>query len=480
MKYLKRLYIKNFQSHKDTVIDFSPRLNILVGESDQGKTAVIRALRWLFYNKAPRGDFIRSGEDYCLVAAELSDGTVVSRIRGRKMNRYEIRYPDGTEDVEEKVGTQVPEIVQEILGNGRLYVDSDKYLDINIAYQLEPPFLLSETDGDKAKIIGLIADLDIIDAAARRLLQDINQANTRKRDLEEEIRKLNEELKTYDDLEDKKLLLKKGQEALMKVERNRQLIGTIQEMEDKWIKLNEEMAAVDDKLKEMGSIDQSERYNEKIFKEWENIRLLESLEERFNNAAKELGVCLQKLKKLDVLEELGEKRERIGETFKLLSDISDIEGKRRDIKEKIKKINVILQQTENLQEAEDIIAWLSEKRNLGFELQKIRKEIHDREKRLKEAEDILLRTQGLEKGEKLKNALAVSLDRCYRLQEVKQAYDRIWINYKQNLEKLKNIEENYSYLLNEYIKVLKEAGRCPVCNTEISEATVEQILESLN
>ena len=54
MKYKKYLHLINFQSHLNTVIELHPGLNILVGESDQGKTAIIRALRWLFYNE-PRG-----------------------------------------------------------------------------------------------------------------------------------------------------------------------------------------------------------------------------------------------------------------------------------------------------------------------------------------------------------------------------------------------------------------------------------------
>jgi exonuclease SbcC len=60
--YIKKLSLRNFQSHRETDLEFSPGLNIIVGPSDQGKSAIIRALRWLFYNE-PRGTgFIRVGE----------------------------------------------------------------------------------------------------------------------------------------------------------------------------------------------------------------------------------------------------------------------------------------------------------------------------------------------------------------------------------------------------------------------------------
>ena len=41
---LNSLKITNFQSHSNTEIDFDPRLTVLVGPSNNGKTAIIRAI----------------------------------------------------------------------------------------------------------------------------------------------------------------------------------------------------------------------------------------------------------------------------------------------------------------------------------------------------------------------------------------------------------------------------------------------------
>lgn len=56
---IKQLNIQNFQSHVDTTLEFSDGCNIIVGNSDSGKTAIIRALRWLVFHK-PTGDEMRS------------------------------------------------------------------------------------------------------------------------------------------------------------------------------------------------------------------------------------------------------------------------------------------------------------------------------------------------------------------------------------------------------------------------------------
>jgi ABC-type transporter Mla maintaining outer membrane lipid asymmetry ATPase subunit MlaF len=48
---IKKLIIENFQSHKYTEVDFSEGFNIIFGPSDYGKSAIIRALRWVLYNE---------------------------------------------------------------------------------------------------------------------------------------------------------------------------------------------------------------------------------------------------------------------------------------------------------------------------------------------------------------------------------------------------------------------------------------------
>jgi DNA repair exonuclease SbcCD ATPase subunit len=77
MKYIKRLILENFQSHKYSEVDFAAGLNVIVGPSDTGKSAVIRALKWVLYNE-PSGDFfIREGETNCSVTIHISDGTIL-------------------------------------------------------------------------------------------------------------------------------------------------------------------------------------------------------------------------------------------------------------------------------------------------------------------------------------------------------------------------------------------------------------------
>jgi len=57
MSLIRSLEIENFQSHELTKLDLHKGLNVIVGPSDQGKSALIRALRWLCYNEPKGTDF---------------------------------------------------------------------------------------------------------------------------------------------------------------------------------------------------------------------------------------------------------------------------------------------------------------------------------------------------------------------------------------------------------------------------------------
>lgn len=116
------MHIKNFQSHKDSHLDFHPGVDVIVGPSDSGKTAIIRALRWLVWNR-PTGDAVRSwwgGDTEVSMSLPTSS---ISRIKGKE-NQYTL---NGL--VFKAIGTDVPEEIskelkQTSISNNSLIVHS--------------------------------------------------------------------------------------------------------------------------------------------------------------------------------------------------------------------------------------------------------------------------------------------------------------------------------------------------------------------
>ena len=146
---IRSITLRNFQAHEARTIDLD-RVTCIVGPSDQGKTAVLRALRWLCLNE-PRGDaFITHGKDFARVKATLDTGDVITRQLGKKGNLY--RVNDG--EPYKAFGSSVPDEVAKILN-----VDGN-----NFQQQLDPPFWLMASPGEVSRSLNRIVDLERIDA----------------------------------------------------------------------------------------------------------------------------------------------------------------------------------------------------------------------------------------------------------------------------------------------------------------------------
>jgi exonuclease SbcC len=184
---IKQLSIQNFQSHDNTTLDLHSGVNVIVGCSDSGKTAIIRALRWVVQNR-PQGEAFRStwgGETRVTVKLENS---TVERVKDRE-NMYVL---NGREF--KAIKTEVPDEVIRALN----------FNEINAQYQFDRPFLLDDSPGEVAAHFNRVAHLDEIDAGLRnvqqwirRTQQDIDTDNARLAELTELLKQF-ETLDTFE------------------------------------------------------------------------------------------------------------------------------------------------------------------------------------------------------------------------------------------------------------------------------------------
>lgn len=175
MKSIKQVTITNFQSHANTTVEFSPagNLTVVTGDSDSGKTSILRALRWLFYNQPQGTEFIRVGCSSAKVTATTDDGWSVTRLRTPSKNQYIITHPSGDEQVYEGFGNNMPSAVWQVLGVAPAYV-GDMDLKLNIAEQLDGPFLGNSIAASfRAKVLGKLAGTEDVDVANKQLGTDI-------------------------------------------------------------------------------------------------------------------------------------------------------------------------------------------------------------------------------------------------------------------------------------------------------------------
>lgn len=195
-----KLTIENFQSHSHTELNLSPGVNVILGETDSGKSAVVRALRWLWFNE-PRGDgFVRRGARKCRVRAEFGDGSAVERARENGRNLYRVAAPGvGEEEVYEGFGSAVPEEAARAAGAVRIEANGVT-LTPSLANQMDPPFVIGESPATAAAVVGLISRAEAFDAALKDANADAARLKREARSLEEEIAAFDRQLEEFADL----------------------------------------------------------------------------------------------------------------------------------------------------------------------------------------------------------------------------------------------------------------------------------------
>ena len=439
--YIKRVSLRNFQSHRATDFEFGPGLNIIVGPSDQGKSAVIRAIRWVVFNE-PRGTgFIRAGETRCQVRLELSNGVAVERIRDEsgRINRYILEVPGQEVMVFERFNKEVPLEIRQALGMQKLVIDRDRSVEINLAGQLEAPFLLEESGSTRSKILGRIANLHIIDAAQRDTLRDVSQAQQEISRLENEIEALEAELQRYEDLKEEEVRLRD-------LER---LLGRLTALEDE-------------------------------------ARRLEELRCRREEALSQLAEIHQLLAQLQRLDQVGEYSDLVGQRIQELREIETLRDQMSRSQEELDSCRATIDSTRGLDMTEEILERLRGLRQAGFELQTTRRLLADLERdrleklnQLKEYMIILDLLRGLALAEEKVHEISDLVTRWDRLKEIQTDWRRAISALNEARDKSALSDNRLQKLAQEYGDLLQEAGRCPTCLAEINRETVARIRQEL-
>ena len=199
---IKKILIKNFQTHERRRIDLSPTITTIVGKSDVGKSAIYRAIRWIATGLPKGNDFIRWGEKNASVALEV-DGHKVIRKKGTS-NLYKL-----DEEEYKALRTDVPDEVGRILN-----LDT-----INFQSQHDAPFWFSETAGEISRQLNAIVNLSLIDTSIKKAISKSRETKTLITYLETQIEGNKKDVEVLGSVLPLQELLKKLEKAVAKEEK---------------------------------------------------------------------------------------------------------------------------------------------------------------------------------------------------------------------------------------------------------------------
>ena len=188
MKHINRLILKNFQQWKNGDIHFKEGLNVIVGNTESGKSTIFRSLYSILSGKMPE-DYIRKGTKGCEVEVQFGDGSIFRRKRSNKEN-----IAEANGKIFERVGKEVPSEYFNLLGKTSIEV-GNKEISLCSYSQFEPHFFITLSDYDKNKLIGTICGIDIVDKLVDSINKDIRSNNNNIKFLETQIQQGNEQFK---------------------------------------------------------------------------------------------------------------------------------------------------------------------------------------------------------------------------------------------------------------------------------------------
>lgn len=477
---ITKLTLENFQSHKYTVINFDEGLNSIVGATDSGKTAIFRALKWALYND-PSGDyFIRTGEDYVSVKVELSNGYTIRRFRSKSKNGYEVINDKGESEEFQGIGRTVPEEV--IRASNIEVVKLTQNVDslINMAEQLDPPFLLSDTPSVRAAAIGKLIGSDVIDTALSHTVNDLRILERDKRRSEETLKTINEDLKGYDYLNDLEKTLDKIEGIRAIIKEKRSILSSYEVIISKYEKLQKEKSIFENtisalkvtELLEKNYLDsnllimklqQLTRIDEKFKSVTRQSRGFKSQIENLQtiNKAVPLGIDLdKKISELNKLESLYNKSQYV-------LKIKAVEEGRI---EKLSDLPTLVTINERLSS-------LIKKESLYSEKQL---KLTETQSRIKNGNDFMLRYISLEKTSNIE----INISNLYKkYNELSAIYARLnklndeILNTKKQYSRQQTILENS---IGMYKSIYNSMDVCPTCLKPIDKNNDEEILKHLH
>lgn len=223
---IKKVEIQNFQSHKNTVLEFVPGTNVVIGESDAGKSAIFRAINWVITNR-PLGDGFRSdwGGD-TRVAIYTTEGDVIERIKSSTKNLYIVNGNPLT-----AFGSEVPEQVTEIL----------RMDEANIQSQMDVPFLLAVSPGEAARLLNKAASIDDIDYTISNLRGEYQKVSNNIKFNEGKLKDYEKQIKQYDNLLELEEKLERVEEAEKELEKHEQKLAKLTQLVAGVIRIHTEL-----------------------------------------------------------------------------------------------------------------------------------------------------------------------------------------------------------------------------------------------
>lgn len=341
---IKSLRLINFQGYSDSILEFDPLFNCIVGVGNAGKSSIIRALNLLLYNHWDKS-WVTFGATHCTLVATLRNGIVLTRKKGLKINEYTVAYPDGNNQKFENFGTSVPDEIQKVWNIFAVELPGGDKIKLNLHCQFDSSFLQSITSSNKAKLFGKLSGLDILDAVNQEVGKDRKQAQTVTKTKEEELLLVEQKLLSFVGLPERRVEVDQIGSTLEIVHNQvlrLQALQTLKQKIDTWETTYKTLSASMSRYSSIDQVDTTVLEN-KV----QSLKTRHTLKQRvssWKNKQKELTQKTGNYVFVDLIdtEVLDNKVQNLKQRYNLMDKISTWKSKQSQLKNKVDNVEIQL------------------------------------------------------------------------------------------------------------------------------------------
>lgn len=320
--------MNGFESHEHTFVDkLGSGFNVVFGDSNTGKTSLVRALLLVAYNQFDPAS-IRIGHTYCEVTAVTHRGRVTVR-RGKGKNEWEVQPAGGEVTVFSNIGKSVLPEAADILGI-RMVQLGDNLIRANVMDQLEGHFMLSEVDGNnasgslRAQILDEISGLTGVEVLVKDIGLDKTRLSRETKKLEENCEEFQGRLHDEKDLAAENASLQLIEAFLGKAEELGRQADVMTQFTTDYIEEIQQLEVMDKALSRMPDIDTVDKCLKQVSSVQAQIQAMTECAKQYDEEEDALASIDERMKSLCVVKKVMARMSALEEKSLQLSVMKDL------------------------------------------------------------------------------------------------------------------------------------------------------------
>ncbi|WP_078426995.1 AAA family ATPase [Alkalihalobacterium alkalinitrilicum] len=477
MNWIKEVRLENFQSHLDTTISFINGLNVIVGQSDSGKTSILRGIRWVLFNQ-PRGtDFMRVSGDFVRVTLTFANECSIVRERTTSRNRYIIMALGKEDLVLEGFGIHVP---QEVLDAHQIYplrIDRDMEILLNVSQQLDGPFLLDQTASVRAKTIGRISGAHYIDMAVRDTTKDVAKLQQQTRHVETEAEILKEKIAPYQFLDKAKEQLDIIEQQFKLIKEKDAKLSRLESVKKHWKDLAGEKEKVENRLTILKEVDDWERILERLQFLSEKRRLFQLKYTQMNENQKAIKTCKHWILKTDSVDTAMKNAVAIERKFDRINKLIQLKQLQVRLHRSLIDVSTIMNKTSFATNSEEQkVQELLRKVKSANELRSFQQHYDTLNLQIKSLQKRVEGLQRIKNSEEKHRELHSELQQLGTYKRSLEKYREVKRRLRDGVTFIAEKQQEEHQLKRQYEQLLLQKGNCPTCGGQLSSSVIKQLL----